>query len=71
MVAEDMDVAEAEALAALRAWPLVKDVRVLPAKYGKQAGYHIHLWCRSAHAGKADGAQLSCGRSARRTRTAS
>ena len=58
MVSEPEDVAEAEALAALRALPTVKAVKVLPAGYGRLAGYTVDLWCRSRHVGAAKGEQL-------------
>ena len=58
MVSEPEDVAEAEALAALRALPTVKAVKVLPAGYGRLAGYTVDLWCRSRHGGGAKGEQL-------------
>ena len=58
MVSEPEDVAEAEALAALRALPTVKAVKVLPAGYGRLAGYTVDLWCRSRHVSGAKGEQL-------------
>ena len=56
--AEPEDVAEAEALAALRASPVVKAVKVLPARSGRLAGYSVDLWCRSGHAGGSKGELL-------------
>ena len=46
MTAEEPEV---EALAALNALPMVRAVKELPTRYGRQAGFEVTLWCRKAH----------------------
>jgi hypothetical protein len=46
MTAEEPEV---EALAALNALPMVKAVKELPTRSGRQAGFEVTLWCRKAH----------------------